>query len=84
MSSKPEFTTAYRLPKGSVWKVKAELVGGTRLEGLADPADTLPRVKISPEAFEALKSLRHRGETIREAVERLIFAAAEQPSRVAR
>ncbi|SAL85741.1 hypothetical protein AWB68_07788 [Caballeronia choica] len=83
-NSKPEFTTAHRLPKGSVWRVKAELVGGTRLEGLSDPADALPRVKISPEAFEALKGLRHRGETIREAVEWLIFAAAEQPSRVAR
>ncbi|SAL52639.1 hypothetical protein [Caballeronia concitans] len=76
-NSKPEFTTAHRLPKGSVWKVKVELVGGTRLEGLSDSADTLPRVKISREAFEALKGLRHRGETIREAVERLIFAAAD-------
>ncbi|WP_250537430.1 hypothetical protein [Caballeronia sp. AZ10_KS36] len=84
MSSKPEFTTAHRLPKGSVWKVKAELVGGTRLEGLSGATDALPRVKISSDAFEVLKSLRHRGETIREVVERLIFAAAEQPSRVAR
>jgi hypothetical protein len=84
MSSKPEFVTAHRLPKGSVWKVKSELVGGTRLEGLSDPADSLPRVKISPEAFEVLKSLRHRGETIREVTERLIFAAAEPPSKVAR
>jgi hypothetical protein len=31
MSNKPEFVTSHRLPKGSVWKVKAELVGGTRL-----------------------------------------------------
>jgi hypothetical protein len=78
MSSKPEFVTAHRLPKGSVWKVKTELVGGTRLEGLSDPADTLPRVKISSEAFDALKKLRHRGETIREAVERLIFTVIEE------
>lgn len=78
MSSKPEFTTAHRLPKGSVWKVKTELVSGTRLEGLSDPADALPRLKISPEAFEALKGLRSRGETIRKVVERLIFLAAEQ------
>ncbi|MFM0053769.1 hypothetical protein [Caballeronia grimmiae] len=77
-NSKPEFTTAHRLPKGSLWKVKAELVGGTRLEGLSDLADTLPRVKISPEAFEALKGLRHRGETIREVVERLVFTATGQ------
>jgi hypothetical protein len=27
MSNKPEFVTALRLPKGSVWKVKSELVG---------------------------------------------------------
>ncbi|WP_175946722.1 hypothetical protein [Caballeronia sp. BCC1704] len=78
MSSKLEFVTALRLPKGSVWKVKSELVGGTRLEGLSDPTDTLPRVKLSPEAFEALKSLRHRGETIREVAERLIFKATGQ------
>jgi len=81
MSSKPEFVTAHRLPKGSVWKVKTELVGGTRLEGLSDPADTLPRVKLSSEAFEALKGLRHRGETIREVVERLIFTAAGEAHR---
>lgn len=80
MSSKPEFVTAHRLPKGSVWKVKTELVGGTRLEGLLDPANALPRVKISAEAFEALKGLRNRGETIREVMERLIFAAAKQPN----
>ncbi len=76
MSSKPEFMTAHRLPKGSVWKVKAELVGGTRLEGLQGSEDALPKVRISPEAFQALKGLRHRGETIREVMERLIFEAA--------
>ena len=64
--------------------VKAELVGGTRLEGLSDPVDALPRVKISPEAFGALKGLRHRGETIREVMERLIFAEAKQPNEIAR
>jgi hypothetical protein len=36
MSNKPEFVTAHRLPKGSVWKVKTELVGRTRLEGLSE------------------------------------------------
>lgn len=76
MSSKPEFVTTHRLPKGSVWKVKAELVGGTRLEGLPESADVLPRVRISPEAFHSLKGLRNRGETIREVMERLIFEAA--------
>jgi hypothetical protein len=45
MNHKPEFVTAHRLPKGSVWKVKAELVGGTRLEGLPEPSDALPGVK---------------------------------------
>ena len=78
MSSKPEFVTAHKLPKGSVWKVTAESVGGTRLEGLLEPAGALPRVKISPAAFDALKGLRHRGETIREVVERLIFTATGQ------
>jgi hypothetical protein len=78
MNNKPEFVTAHRLPKGSMWKVKTELVGGTRLEGLPEASDTLPRVRISPEAFDALKGLRNRGETVREVVERLIFAAAGQ------
>jgi hypothetical protein len=76
MSNKPEFVTAHRLPKGSVWKVKAELVGGTRLEGLPEPSEALPRVKLSPTAFEALKRLRRDGETVRETMERLIFEAA--------
>jgi hypothetical protein len=80
MSPKPEFVTAHRLPKGSVWKVKAELVGGTRLEGLPEASEALPRVKLSPEAFEALKKLRIGGETVREVVERLIFAAADMPA----
>ncbi len=80
MSSKREFVTAHRLPKGSVWRVKAELVGGARLEGLSEPGgDALPRVRLSPEAFQILKGLRNHGETIREVVERLIFAAAGTP-----
>lgn len=79
MSSKPEFVTAHRLPKGSVWKVKAELVGGTRLEGLPESPDALPKVRISPDAFRALKGLRNRGETIREVIERLISEAARKP-----
>ncbi|MFM0408813.1 hypothetical protein [Paraburkholderia dipogonis] len=79
MSSKPEFLTAHRLPKSSVWKVKAELVDGTRLEGLPGSAGTLPRVRLSPDAFNALKALRNRGETIREVMERLIFEAAGKP-----
>ncbi len=79
MSNKPEFVTVHRLPKGSVWKVKAELVGGTRLEGLPEASESLPRVKMSPAAFEALKALRNGGETVREVVERLIFAAACKP-----
>jgi hypothetical protein len=76
MSNKLEFMTAHRLPKGSVWKVKAELVGGTRLEGLSEPSEALPRVKLSPTAFEALKRLRRGGETVRETMERLIYDAA--------
>lgn len=74
MSNKPEFVTALRLPKGSVWKVKSELVGETRLECVSDSAEPLPRIKISPEAFEVLRSLRNRGETIREVTERLIVS----------
>jgi hypothetical protein len=84
MSNKPEFVTPHRLPKGSVWKVKSELVGETRLECLSDSAEALPRVKISAKAFEALRDLRSRGETIREVTERLIFAAAKQPSQDSR
>jgi hypothetical protein len=79
MGNKPEFVTSHRLPKDSVWKVKAELVGGTRLEGLPEPADALPRVRISRNAFQALKGLRNRGEAIREVMERLIFEAAGKP-----
>jgi hypothetical protein len=61
--SKPEFMTAHRLAKGSLWRVKAELVGGTRLEGLVESTDALSKVRISAEAFQALKGLRNRGET---------------------
>lgn len=79
MSSKPEFVTAPGYRRAAYGGVKAELVGGMRLEGLAESTDALPRVRISPEAFQALKGLRNRGETIREVVERLIFEATAKP-----
>jgi hypothetical protein len=78
MSNKPEFMTVHRLPKGSVWKVKAELVGGTRLEGLPQASERLPKVSLSPEAFQALKGLRNRGETVREVMERMIFESTSK------
>ena len=55
------------------------MVRGTRLEGLPEPTDTQRRVRISPDAFQAVKGLRNRGETIREVMERLIFEAAGKP-----
>jgi hypothetical protein len=61
-------------PKGTLLRVDAELMGGSLLETL-EPAEGTHKVKLSAGAFEALKALRNRGETVQNCMERLIFAA---------
>jgi hypothetical protein len=67
-----------KLPPGSRWKAEAETVGGTRLKRLQDAPDVPEggsRVHLSAEAWGALKRLRHNGEKVSDALERLFLAA---------
>ncbi|KWF39197.1 hypothetical protein [Burkholderia diffusa] len=75
MSRKTEFITSARLQEGSLWKVVNEVVGGSHLQEVVSDGNALPRIKVSHETFFAAKRLRRKGETVRDVVERLIFAA---------
>jgi hypothetical protein len=65
----------FHKPKGTVLRVKAELVGGSLLQELQPPDEGTHRVKLGTAAFEALKGLRKDGERLQDVVERLIFTA---------
>jgi len=62
-------------PKGTMLRVKDELVGGSLLQELQPPGEDSHKIKIGPAAFEALKGLRKDGERLQDVTERLIFAA---------
>lgn len=70
-----EIFTLSKVPKGSAWRAHEELCGGTRLKALEPPDDDLAKVRFSAEVFEVLKKKRIPGETVREAIERIILAA---------
>lgn len=69
-------------PKGTMLRVKDELVGGSLLQELQPPDEDSHRIKVGHTAFEALKELRKNGERLQDVMERLIFAAelAQPPS----
>lgn len=68
------FYTINKLPNGSCWKAK-ETVGGALLEPLSAPNDDLAKVRFSKEIFELLRTKKQKGETIRQALERIILSA---------
>jgi hypothetical protein len=63
-------------PKGTMLRVKDELVGGSLLQELQPPDEDSHKIKIGSAAFEALKGLRKDGERLQDVMERLIFASA--------
>ena len=68
------FYTINKLANGSLWKAK-ETVGGALLEPLQSPNDELAKVRFSKEVFKILQSKKRKGETIREAIERIIVSS---------
>ena len=68
------FFTINKLKNGSCWKAK-ETVGGALLEPLSNPVDDLAKVRFSKEVFEVLRTKKRKGETIREAIERIILSS---------
>jgi hypothetical protein len=65
----------YKWPKGTLLKVKSELVGGSLVTPLQPPDEETHKIRVGSAAFEALKGLRRDGERLQDVVERLIFAA---------
>lgn len=68
------FYTTNKLPHGSSWKA-TEIVGGALLEPLLPPDDDLAKVRFSKAVFEVLRRKKLPGETIREALERIILSS---------
>jgi hypothetical protein len=70
-----EVYTTHKMPVGSLWKAAEETCGGTRLKQL-DPSDEdLAKVRFAHSVFEVLKAKRKKGETVRQALERIILAS---------
>lgn len=70
--------TMHKMPIGSLWKAAEETCGGTMLKQLDPPDDDLAKVRFAHSVFEVLKAKRKKGETVRQALERIIL---EAPSR---
>jgi hypothetical protein len=62
-------------PKGTMLRVKDELVGGSLLQELQPSDKDTHKIKVGSAAFEALKGLRRDGERLQDVIERLIFSA---------
>ena len=67
--------TLNKMPVGTLWKAAEETCGGTMLEQLAPPDEDLAKVRFAHSVFEVLKTKRKKGETVRQALERLILEA---------
>jgi len=80
VSQKDDFKVGeiYLLEKvriGSMWMASLETCGGTKLSEVGAPKDDLAKVRFSHEVFEVLRKKKRKGETIRQALERIILAA---------
>lgn len=70
-----EIYTMHKMPIGSIWKAAEETCGGTRLKQLDPPDEDLAKVRFAHSVFEVLKTKRKKGETVRQALERIILAS---------
>jgi len=65
--------TMHKMPIGSLWKAAEETCGGTMLTELKAPDEDLAKVRFAHGVFEVLKTKRKKGETVRQALERIIL-----------
>lgn len=70
-----EFHTLAKVPTGTLWKAENETCGGTRMKQLDPPDEDLAKVRFAHSVFEVLKTKRKKGETVRQALERIILEA---------
>jgi hypothetical protein len=68
------FYTMNKLRNGSHWRAK-ETVGGAFLEPLQPPDNSLAKVRFSHQVFKVLGTKKRQGETVREALERIILSS---------
>lgn len=67
--------TMHKMPIGSLWKAAEETCGGTMLKQLEAPDEDLAKVRFAHLVFDVLKTKRKKGETVRQALERIILEA---------
>ena len=67
--------TMHKMSVGSLWKAAEETCGGTMLKQLAPPDENLAKVRFAHSVFEVLKTKRKKGETVRQALERIVLEA---------
>ncbi len=67
--------TTNKMPVGTLWKAAEETCGGTMLKQLDPPDEDLAKVRFAHSVFEVLKAKRMKGETVRQALERIILEA---------
>lgn len=70
-----EIYTAHKMPVGTLWRAAEETCGGTRLKQLAPADEDLAKVRFAHSVFKVLKAKRRKGETVRQALERIILEA---------
>lgn len=73
-----EVYTTHKMPVGTLWKAAEETCGGTRLKQLDPPDEDLAKVRFAHSVFEVLKAKRRKGETVRQALERIILEASSR------
>jgi hypothetical protein len=67
--------TMHKMPVGTLWKAAEETCGGTMLEQLYPPDEDLAKVRFAHSVFKVLKAKRKKGETVRQALERIILSS---------
>lgn len=70
-----EVRTMHKRSVGSLWKAAEDTCGGTMLKQLAPPNENLAKVRFAHSVFEVLKTKRKKGETVRQALERIVLEA---------
>lgn len=68
-----EVYTTNKMAVGTLWKAAEETCCGTRLKQIDPPDEDLAKVRFAHSVFEVLKTKRKKGETVRQALERIIL-----------
>ena len=70
-----EAYTTHKMQVGKLWRAAEETSGRTRLKQLELPDEDMAKVRFAHSVFEVLKAKRKKGETVRQALERIVLDA---------